>query len=255
MQIPKVNILGVPIAAINLDQAATTIEEWIQQAPKKYVTVTGVHGIVESQYDEKIRSIHQNAGMCLPDGMPTVWIGRLHGNRKMRRVYGPDLMLEVMKRSVQKGYSHFFFGGKAGVAQLLRDRFTAKFPGVKISGVFSPPFRTMTVEEEKELHDLIDNLSPDIIWVGLSTPKQEKWMAEHLGKLRTRVMIGVGAAFDFHAGLVKQAPRWVQRIGLEWLFRMFIEPKRLWRRYLRNNPIFIWMMLLQFIGLRSYKIG
>lgn len=249
-----VNILGVPIAAVNMDQALAQIEEWIRDNTKKYVTVTGVHGIMESQYDDEIKCIHQTAGMCVPDGMPTVWIGNLYGHRNMGRVYGPDLMLEMMRRSVEKGYTHFFFGGKEGVPELLRDRLVERFSGLKILGVFSPPFRPMSEEEEEMLHDLIEELSPDIFWVGLSTPKQERWMSAHVGKLKTRVMIGVGAAFDFHAGLVRQAPGWMQRIGLEWFFRLCIEPRRLWRRYLKNNPMFIWMMFFQVLGFRKYDI-
>jgi N-acetylglucosaminyldiphosphoundecaprenol N-acetyl-beta-D-mannosaminyltransferase len=250
-----VNILGVPIAAVNMQEAIARMEAWIRVGQKAYVTVTGVHGIMESQYTEEIRRIHQCAGMCVPDGMPTVWIGKCYGHKNMTRVYGPDLMLEMMKRSIEKGYTHFFFGGKDGVAELLRDRLIARFPGLKIVGTFSPPFRPMSEKEEKNLHDLIDNLSPDIVWVGLSTPKQERWMAAHVGKLNARVIIGVGAAFDFHAGLVRQAPRWVQKAGVEWLFRLWIEPRRLWRRYLKNNPRFIWMMILQLMGLRKYKIA
>lgn len=247
-----VNILGVPIAAVNMEEAADRIEEWIQNGTRTFVTVSGVHGIMESQYDEEIKRIHRAAGMCVPDGMPTVWIGKLYGHKDMRRVYGPDLMLEVMRRSVEKGYTHFFYGGKEGVPELLRDRLVERFSGLKILGVFSPPFRPMSEEEENKLHDLIEELSLDILWVGLSTPKQERWMSAHVGKLKTRVMIGVGAAFDFHAGLVRQAPEWMQRIGLEWFFRLCVEPRRLWRRYMKNNPIFIWMIILQVLGLRKY---
>ena len=242
-----VNILGVPIAAVNIDEAAAQIEEWIRSGQKMYVTVTGVHGIMESQYEKQVKRIHQSAGMCVPDGMPTVWVGRLYGYRGMDRVYGPDLMLEMMKRSLTKGYTHFFYGGKKGVPELLRNRLLAKFPGLKVVGVLSPPFRPMSAEEEIEFHGLVQALSPDVIWVGLSTPKQERWMGAHVGKLNTRVMIGVGAAFDFHAGLVRQAPRWMQRISLEWMFRLLTEPGRLWRRYLFNNPKFIWMILGQLL--------
>ena len=248
-----VNILGVPIAAINLDQAAAKIEEWILTGQRVYVTVTGVHGIMESQYDKEVKRIHQEAGMCVPDGMPTVWIGKLHGNRRMSRVYGPDLMLEMMKRSMENGYTNFFFGGKEGVPETLRDRFIMMFPGLKISGVYSPPFRPMNEEEENGLQDFVNKLSPDITWVGLGTPKQEKWMASHIGRMNTKVMVGVGAAFDFHAGLVRQAPRWIQKIGMEWVFRLWIEPKRLWRRYLKNNPLFILMILVEALGFRNYE--
>ena len=243
-----VNILGVPIAAVNVEQAAAEIEDWIRRDQKTFVTVTGVHGIMESQREGQVKRIHEAAGMCVPDGMPTVWVGRFCGYKSMDRVYGPDLMLEMMGRSVAGGYTHFFYGGKEGVPELLRDRLLAKFPGVKVVGVFSPPFRPMSAKEENELEDLIETLSPDVTWVGLSTPKQERWMAAHVGKLNTKVMVGVGAAFDFHAGLVRQAPRWMQRSGIEWFFRLCTEPRRLWRRYLFNNPMFIWMILGQLLG-------
>jgi N-acetylglucosaminyldiphosphoundecaprenol N-acetyl-beta-D-mannosaminyltransferase len=248
-----VNILGIPIAAVSMNQAADQIEEWILHGQQAYVTVTGVHGIMESQYDDAIRKIHQDAGMCVPDGMPTVWIGKAYGHKNMTRVYGPDLMLEMIKRSFLKGYTHFFFGGKDGVPELLRERLEQNLSGLNVLGVFSPPFSPMREKEEEDFKDLIGSLSPDILWVGLSTPKQEKWMAAHLGKLDTRVMIGVGAAFDFHAGLLRQAPYWMQRSSLEWLFRLWVEPRRLWRRYLKNNPLFIWMMLQQFLGFNNYQ--
>jgi N-acetylglucosaminyldiphosphoundecaprenol N-acetyl-beta-D-mannosaminyltransferase len=247
-----VNILGVPIAAVNMHQAVIQIDNWIQIEQKAYVTVTGVHGIMESQNDDEVKHIHRAAGMCVPDGVPTVWIGKLYGHSNISRVYGPDLMLEIMKRSKEKGYSHFFYGGKDGVAEMLRDRLVTRFPGLKVVGVLSPPFRAMNKKEEIYFHNLIEELSPDIIWVGLSTPKQERWMAAHIGKLNTKVMIGVGAAFDFHTGLVRQAPKWMQRSGLEWLFRLCVEPRRLWKRYLKNNPLFMWHLALQALNIKRY---
>lgn len=248
----KVDILGVPIAAIDLDQAANQIEYWIVKGRKVYVTVTGVHGIMESQYNEEVKRIHRNSAMCVPDGMPTVWIGKIYGHKKMGRVYGPDLMLEMIKRSSESGYTNFFYGGKTGVPERLQDRLSARFPGLRVVGTLSPPFGPMNDKEEDDFRELIRQLSPDIMWVGLSTPKQEIWMATHLEKLDTRVMIGVGAAFDFHSGLVRQAPAWIQKCGFEWFFRMCVEPRRLWRRYLYNNPRFVWLMLLQLLRLRRY---
>jgi N-acetylglucosaminyldiphosphoundecaprenol N-acetyl-beta-D-mannosaminyltransferase len=247
IKVPTVNILGVPIAAINLDQAASRIEAWIETGERNYVTVTGVHGVMESQDDPEVMRIHTDAGMCVPDGMPAVWIGRMLGCKKMNRVYGPDLMLEMMKRSVTKGYTHFFYGGKEGVPELLKYRLEQKFQGLRILGTLSPPFRQMTEAEDKELVQLINRLAPDIIWVGLSTPKQERWMADHVDRLNARVMIGVGAAFDFHAGLLKQAPTWIQKMGLEWFYRVCMEPRRLAKRYLKNNPRFVYMVLKQML--------
>jgi N-acetylglucosaminyldiphosphoundecaprenol N-acetyl-beta-D-mannosaminyltransferase len=245
-----VDILGVPVAAVNLGEAADRIEEWIRAGTQAYVTVTGVHGIVESCRDAEVLRAHREAGLCVPDGMPTVWIGRLAGHANMGRVYGPDLMLELMRRSVDQGYTHFFFGGKDGVAERLRDRLSAKFPGLRVAGTYTPPFRPLTPEEDADLWRRLEAAAPDVLWVGLSTPKQERWMAANTGRAGATVFIGVGAAFDIHAGLLRQAPRWMQRSGLEWLFRLCMEPRRLWRRYLVNNPVFIWKVLGQWLGLR-----
>lgn len=249
------DVLGVPIAATTIAGAADQIDAWIREGRQQYVTVTGVHGVMESQEDPELLRIHQEAGMCVPDGMPTVWVGRFQGHKEMRRVYGPDLMLEIMRRSPERGYTHYFYGGKEGVPEMLRERLAARFPGLRVAGALSPPFRAMTEEEERALAEEIAALKPDIIWVGLSTPKQERWMAAHLGKLDCRVMIGVGAAFDFHAGLLRQAPSWMQRAGLEWFFRLCVEPRRLWRRYLYNNPRFIWKITGQLLGRRKAPAG
>lgn len=236
------DILGVPIAITDIPRAADRIEQWITEDGRQYVIARDVHGIVRCQDDENLMRAHRNAGMCVPDGMPIVLIGRLFGHKSIRRVYGPDLMIEVLRRSVSKGHRHFLFGGGEGVPELLRDRLTARFPGLNIVGTYSPPFRPMTPDEESALATKIERARPDILWVGLGSPKQELWMAEHVDLLKVKIMLGVGAAFDFHAGLVPQAPRWVQRLCLEWLFRLFMEPRRLWRRYLLTNPRFIYMM-------------
>jgi N-acetylglucosaminyldiphosphoundecaprenol N-acetyl-beta-D-mannosaminyltransferase len=246
-----VNVLGVPLAAVNLPEAADRIETWIDEGRQTYVTVTGVHGVMESQRDPAVKRMHQKAGMCVPDGMPMVWVGRLKGHRSMNRVYGPDLMLEICRRSVDRGYTHYFFGGEEGVPEQLRDRLLTRFPGLRVVGLYSPPFRPLTGREEADLREEIQRLAPNILWVGLSTPKQESWMAAHVGQLDAPVMIGVGAAFDFHAGLVRQAPAWMQRAGLEWFFRLCMEPRRLWKRYLRNNPSFVVRILGQFAGIRK----
>ncbi|VAX24667.1 N-acetylmannosaminyltransferase [hydrothermal vent metagenome] len=249
-----VNILGVRIAAINLGKAVTQILKWIESDAKTYICVTGVHGIIESQSDLNLKKIHNLAGMCVPDGMPTVWVGRLSKHKEMGRVYGPDLMLEIISRSVAKGYTHFFYGGREGVPELLKDKLQVRFPELKVVGTYSPPFRPLNENEENELKDKIESLAPDIIWVGLSTPKQEKWMAEHLRQLNTKVMIGVGAAFDFHAGLLEQAPPRIQRAGLEWFYRLCVEPRRLWRRYFYIVPTFLFLIFCQFTGLKQYNL-
>lgn len=238
-----------------MEAALRTIEGWIERRDPHYVTITGVHGVMESQRDEELRRIHNRAGLVTPDGMPLVWVSRLTGHREVRRVYGPHLMLSLCERSLDKGYRHYLYGGAEGVPERLTERLGERFPGLRIVGSFSPPFRLMSPEEDAEVVQRINAARPDIVWVGLSTPKQERWMAAHLGRLEAPVMVGVGAAFDFHAGLKRQAPGWVQQSGLEWMFRLLTEPRRLWKRYLRNNPLFLYSILLQATGIRRYILG
>jgi N-acetylglucosaminyldiphosphoundecaprenol N-acetyl-beta-D-mannosaminyltransferase len=206
---------------------------------------------MESQEDAGLRAIHDAAGLVTPDGMPLVWLGRLAGWRHVRRVYGPDLMLALCERSVTAGYRHFFYGATTSVLERLERRLVARYPGLHIVGRYAPPFRPLTGPEDDAVTRAINESSPDIVWVGLSTPKQERWMAEHVGRLDVPALIGVGAAFDFHAGVKRQAPRWMQRSGLEWVFRLGTEPRRLWRRYLRNNPRFVIQVLRQLTSRRS----
>jgi N-acetylglucosaminyldiphosphoundecaprenol N-acetyl-beta-D-mannosaminyltransferase len=172
----------------------------------------------------------------------------------MSRVYGPDLMLDVCAWSETSGAKHFFYGGADGVADLLAGKLKEKFPRLQIVGIFTPPFRALNEMEVQGLQKRISETQPDIFWVGLSTPKQEKFMAEFLPKLDATLMFGVGAAFDFHSGRMSQAPRWMQRSGLEWLFRLGSEPRRLWKRYLRNNPLFVWNFFLQKTGLKKFPL-
>lgn len=235
----RVDVLGVRVSAIDLAAAVDTIDGWIRQGHRDYVCVTGVHGVMESQRDPKLKEIHNNAGLTTPDGMPLVWAGRRAGAASMSRVYGPDLMLSVLERGVTRGWSSFFYGGAVDTPDLLVDRLRLRFPALQVAGTMSPPFRPLTEQEDAEAIARINAASPDIVWVGLSTPKQERWMASHRATLEATVLVGVGAAFDFHAGLVRQAPPWMQQRGLEWLYRLRREPRRLWRRYLRNNPEFL----------------
>jgi len=250
----RVNVLGIGISAITMSQALAIIEEWIVQRERHYVCVTGVHGVMESQRDENLRRIHNTAGLVTPDGMPLVWFSHLRGSRHVERVYGPDLMLALTERSIEKGYRHFLYGGRVGVPERLAQNLTLWFPGLNIAGTYSPPFHTLTGEEELRTVQTINVSNADIVWVGLGTPKQEYWMKEHLGKVAAPVMIGVGAAFDFHSGLKKQAPRWIQRSGFEWLYRFMTEPRRLGKRYLVNNPLFLWLILLQTLGIKRYSL-
>ena len=183
-----------------------------------------------------------------------VWVGRAQGHRGMGRVYGPDYMLAMCRLSVTRGYRNFLYGGKTGVADMLRVRLEAKFLGIQIVGTYTPPFGPLAEAEGVELAERIARCKPDILWVGLSTPKQEQFMAKHLRTLDVRLMAGVGAAFDIHAGMVTDSPDWIKCSGLQWLDRLRREPRRLWRRYLRNNPAFVWEMALQMAGVNRFSI-
>lgn len=244
----RANILGVQVSPINMETALRTIEEWIVQRDSHYVCVTSVHGIMESQQDERLRQIHNAAGLVTPDGMPLVWFSRLLGFQHVERVYGPDLMLAVCERFAKRGCRHFFYGGAPGVAEKLTLQLQKRFPDLEVVGSYSPPFRPLTPEEDKSVIERINTTNPDIVWVGISTPKQEYWMAEHVRQMSASVLVGVGAAFDFHAGIKRQAPYWIQRSGLEWFYRLCSEPRRLWYRYLVKNPRFVWLALLQALG-------
>jgi N-acetylglucosaminyldiphosphoundecaprenol N-acetyl-beta-D-mannosaminyltransferase len=248
----RINILGVGIHAIDMNMALRAIDAWIEAGDRQYVCVTGVHGVMESQYDETIRRIHNHAGMVTPDGMPIVWLSRLKGNPHVNRVYGPDLMLALCDHGLEKGYRHYLYGAGEGAPQLLAERLVEKFPGLQIVGAYSPPFHALSAEESDRIVKRINDARPHIVWVGLSTPKQERWMAAHVGALQANVLIGVGAAFDFLSGLKPQAPRWIQRSGFEWLFRLLTEPRRLWKRYLINNPAFIFLVAAQALGIKRY---
>ena len=247
----RTDILGVQVSAIDIPRAVGTIERWINTNQREYVCVTGVHGVMESQKDKELREIHNRAGMVTPDGMPLVFLSRWYGHRDVQRVYGPDLMIELCRRSLETGWRHFFYGGAAGVADILVERLSERFEGLSVAGTYCPPFRPLSEEEEGDVKRIIDESRADIVWVGLSTPKQEQWMSAHVGRLEASVLIGVGAAFDFHAGLKPQAPLWMQRSALEWLFRLLTEPRRLWRRYLYNNPRFLYLMIRQMVRGRS----
>jgi len=251
---PRTNILGVGISAITMVTAVSLIEKWIAKHDHQYVCIATVHSVMESQKDIVLRETLCKSGLTTPDGMPLVWLSKLHGFRHVERVYGPDLMLVMFERSLEKGVRHFLYGSTPDVLRTLTDRVQSRYPGLQIVGTFSPPFRSMTQDEDADVVALINATNADIIWVGIGAPKQEQWMAAHLGYLTASVMIGVGAAFDFHAGCKRQAPRWMQRSGLEWLFRLVQEPKRLWRRYLVNNTRFIIMVLLQIMGIRRYSL-
>lgn len=237
--IRRVDVLGVGVSAINMDMAVAEVSRWVDEGEHHYVCVTGVHGVMESQRDPELLRIHNESGLTTPDGMPMVWAGKKAGADWMTRVYGPDFMLAMLAVAARRGWRSFLYGGNEGVADLLAEKLVARFPGLEIAGTYCPPFRALTDEEDAEIVARVNDSGAHLVWVGLSTPKQERWMAAHVGRLKAAALVGVGAAFDFHAGLVPQAPRWMQRNGLEWFYRLVKEPRRLWRRYLRNNPSFV----------------
>ena len=255
MEIEKVNVLGVGISALDQGRTREFLFDAVRQGQRGYVAVTGVHGVSEAQDDPVFRKILNNALLCTPDGMPMVWMGRLQGQRSIRRVYGPDLMLNLCQHSVAYGFSHFLYGGVPGVAEGLKQELEVRFRGLKIVGTYTPPFRPLSDIEISDLQQRVRAARPDFLWVGLSTPKQERFMAQHMSILpEPKIFIGVGAAFDLLTGRIRQAPRWMQRAGLEWFFRLTQEPKRLWKRYLVSNPLFILRAGAQLLGLRNYLL-
>ena len=249
---PKADVLGVQIDAINMQQALARVADELLSDRKGYVCLAGVHGVMEARRDLALAEIFAGAAIVVPDGMPTVWIGRHQRHQRMERVAGPDLMLAVLSSPEFRERTHFLCGGKEGVAEELRDALLQRFPWIKIVGVHTPPFGTFSPAEEKELIDKVNSVRPDVVWVGISTPKQERFMARYLPLLETRLMFGVGAAFDFHTGRIKDCPEWVKRCGLQWLDRLIQDPRHLWKRYLRNNPAFLYEIALQMAGVRSY---
>jgi N-acetylglucosaminyldiphosphoundecaprenol N-acetyl-beta-D-mannosaminyltransferase len=255
MEIPKFNVLGVAMSAMDLRVATEAVLEACAERHKGYVCVTGVHGVTEAQKDGEFRRILNGAFLNTCDGMPLVWVGRSKLGDRAQRVYGPDLMLAVMEATRDGKYTHYFYGGAPGVADALKEAMEKRFPGIRIVGTHCPPFRPLTAEEEGALQAEIAAKRPDMLWVGLSTPKQERFMAEYLPKLDATVAFGVGAAFDFHTGRMREAPRWMMRAGLQWLHRLCSDPRRLWKRYAVIVPTFIGRILLQVTGLKKYPIS
>ena len=251
---PRINVLGVGVHATNMDEAVQIVLETVRNNDKGFVCVRDVHGIMGSQTDESLRTIHNHSLLTVPDGMPTVWIGRMLGHRAMRRVYGPDFMARVCQDTADSNITHFLYGGNPDVAETLRDELTQRFPGLKIVGTYTPPFRPLNEDEERELANLIDTCRPDIFWVGFSTPKQERFMSKYLPTLPVHVMVGVGAAFDIHTGRTKDAPDWVKALGMQWFYRLTNEPRRLWKRYAYVVPGFLLLAFLQWTGLRPCRL-
>ena len=312
INVQRTNVLGVGICAFAMNDAVRALMEARCRGVRGYVCVTSVHGVIESQRDSGLKGIHNRSFMTVPDGMPNVWMGREQGFVRMGRVYGPDLMLALCAATshpigaghealgargavlphagcpppeTQKTFTHFLYGSTPEVLKKLKANLEKRFPGIRIVGTYAPPFRPLNETEEAELHDVVSVCRPDFFWVGLSTPKQERFMASHspaandgsqscdFGFKRDRfvssdltpktaainrypldcgIMLGVGAAFDIHAGVLKDAPGWIKNSGLQWFYRLCQEPRRLWRRYLDIVPRFIFLAALQLLGIKKY---
>ena len=236
------NILGVNIAVTNMKSVCQYLTNNLERLRGEYVCVSNVHTTVMAYNDESYRKVQNNAAIAVPDGKPLSLICRLRGHKEAKRVAGPDLMPEILRLSEAEGYTHYFYGSTERTLKYLEKNIREKYPKLKIAGIYSPPFRRLTKEEDQKVIERINAAKPDFIWVGLGAPKQERWMHEHRGKVNG-IMVGVGAAFDFHAGTSKRAPKWMQEIYLEWLYRLIQDPKRLLKRYMFSNMEFIWLIL------------
>lgn len=242
--IPTCNIMGVNIAAINMEWLVDYLEKNISEIKGDYICVSNVHTTVTSFEDTDYCAIQNGGLMAIPDGGPLSTVGQKRGHKNMERTTGPSLMGEIFEISAKKGYRHYFYGSKEETLELLYQKLTSNYPGIQIAGMYSPPFRPLTEEEDRAIVERINETKPDFVWVGLGAPKQEKWMAAHQGKING-LMVGVGAGFDYHAGNIDRAPEWMQKSNLEWLYRLIQDPKRLFKRYLITNTKFIWNVVVR----------
>ena len=239
----RYRVLAASVSAVDPQTTLDWIARWIETGAREYLSVCTVHTMLECVDDQEMARIVDGAALALPDGMPLVWLGRLAGH-PVRRVYGPDLLRACCEAGLDRGWRHYFYGGKEGVAARLAGRLEREHEALEVAGVESPPFRPLSAQESAATVERIDRSGADIVWVGLGTPKQDRWAARYRPLLRAPVVIPVGAAFDFLAGDLPQAPRWMQRCGLEWAFRLSCEPRRLWRRYLLGNPRFLCLWIV-----------
>jgi N-acetylglucosaminyldiphosphoundecaprenol N-acetyl-beta-D-mannosaminyltransferase len=240
-------VLGVPLAMVDYERTMDAMDEMVASGTPGYVCCSPVHAVMVARDDPEMMSALRGSTLAVPDGMPLVWAAKLLGESISNRVYGPELMLRYSDRCAEQGHRVWLYGGRdqGALAQLALNMRT-RHPGIRIVGGFSPPFRDLTAREEEELVARVNEQRPDVVWVGIGVPKQEKWMARMRDRLDAPVLVGVGAAFDFHAGLVPQAPDWMQRFGLEWAYRLGHEPRRLWKRYARYNPLFVFGFARQY---------
>lgn len=243
-QIPTCNIMGVNIAAINMKWLLKYIVKNIHNLKGDYICVANVHTTVTAYEDPIYCSIQNEGLMAIPDGGPLSVIGQKRGYTGMERTTGPNLMEEIFKISVERGYRHYFYGSKEETLKLMEKKLRENYLGIQIAGMYSPPFRPLSDEEDILIIKMINETHPDFVWVGLGAPKQERWMAEHQKKIEG-LMVGVGAGFDYYAGNIRRAPQWMQKWSLEWLYRLIQDPKRLFSRYLYSNTKFIWNVIIR----------
>ncbi|HEY6489091.1 MAG: WecB/TagA/CpsF family glycosyltransferase [Terracidiphilus sp.] len=253
-EITRANILGIGVSDLDMNDALRMSEALIRLNGRGYICVSDVHSVIEGHADPTLGITLNRSFLTVPDGMPLVWAARAQGHTRMRRVYGPDFMLELCRFGVSRGYRHFFCGGKPGIAEELKEKLAMRVPGIQVVGTYTPPFRELSDTEEASLAGEIALARPNVLWVGLGSPKQERFLARYTGLFEANLMVGVGAAFDFHAGAVKEAPRWLHSTGLQWVYRLMREPRRLWMRYLVCVPCFLWQIALQLTGLRKFAL-
>lgn len=246
-----VNVLDVRVDPVDLEGALARVAQLEANRQKGFVCAAGVHGVLEARRNPQVARAFAQAALVVPDGRPMVWVGRMQRHHTIRQVTGPDLMRAILSRPEFAGRSHFFYGGKPGVAQDLAARWKSEFPAMRIAGTYTPPFRDLSPSEETELMDVVNKCKPDFLWVGISTPRQELLMRRLLPRLNDGVLLGVGAAFDFHTGRIRDCAPWIKRLGFQWLHRLMQDPRRLWRRNL-HNMTFLWQIALQLTGLKTY---
>jgi N-acetylglucosaminyldiphosphoundecaprenol N-acetyl-beta-D-mannosaminyltransferase len=252
---PFINVLGVGLHPMRFAGALDLMERWIREGFPRSICFPGSDMLAASQRNTLLRSALNGADFVATDGMMLVRVCRWLGAPHAERVYGPDVMLELCRRSAQAGYRHYFYGASPGVAETLAERLQKQFPGLQIAGTYSPPYRALSEAEVAEDIRRINDSNADVVWVGLGSPKQERWMADNRSGLQAPLLLAVGAAFDFHAGTVRQAPRWVRSAGGEWFYRLCSEPRRLWKRYSLQLVHFLGLLSLQIAGMRRFPIN
>jgi N-acetylglucosaminyldiphosphoundecaprenol N-acetyl-beta-D-mannosaminyltransferase len=251
--LPGFHLLGVRVDATQIPDVIAKLETWIARKEiRRFVVVANTHVVMEARQDVAFKKMINSADLCVPDGMPLIWCGQLRGHQLKRRVYGPELMITFCRETASKGYRHFLYGGAPEVTNQLVKQLQQSCPGIQIAGFDSPPFRPLTPEEDEEAIRKINDARPDVLWVGLGCPKQERWIFDHRDRLTVRAMVAVGQAFDLLSGQKKPAPGWMSEHGLEWLFRLLQDPRRLWRRYLIYNTKFIYSVSLEFLGIKRF---